>query len=54
MIAEKTFERLLGLDESREVTAAEFETEPVERFVLVIRETKKLWPELVCPEPNCA
>ena len=54
MIAENAFQRLLGLDESWEVTAAEFETEPVERFVLVIRETKKLWAQLVCPEPNCA
>lgn len=49
MIPEKAFERLLGLDECWEVAAAEYETEPVERFVLVVRETAKLWPKLVCP-----
>lgn len=49
MIPEKAFERLLGLDECWEVAAAEYETEPVERFVLVVRETEKLWARLVCP-----
>lgn len=53
MIPEKAFERLLGLDECWEVAAAEYETEPVERFLLVIRETALLWPKLVCPDPTC-
>ncbi|HEU4345300.1 MAG TPA: ISL3 family transposase [Candidatus Binatia bacterium] len=53
MIPEKAFERLLGLDECWEVTAAEYESEPVERFVLIIGETEKLWPKLVCPDPKC-
>ena len=38
MIPENAFERLLGLDEGWEVSAAEYETEPVERFLLVIHE----------------
>ena len=41
MIPEKAFERLLGLDEGWEVAAAEYETEPVERFMLVIRKAGK-------------
>jgi transposase len=49
MIAEKAFERLLGLNECWEVRAAEFETEPSERFVLFTGETEKLWPSLKCP-----
>lgn len=53
MIPEKAFERLLGLDECWEVAAAEYETEPVERFLLVIHETKKLWQKLQCPEATC-
>lgn len=53
MIPEKAFERLLGLDECWEVAAAEYETEPVERFLLVVRETALLWPKLGCPEPKC-
>ena len=54
MIPEKAFERLLGLDECWEVAAAEYETDPLERFMLIIRETEKLWPKLVCPDPKCA
>ena len=54
MIPEKAFERLLGLNECWEVAAAEYETEPVERFMLVIRETDQLWPKLVCPDATCA
>jgi transposase len=53
MIPEKAFERLLGLDECWEVAAAEYETEPVERFLLVLHETEKLWPKLQCPEAQC-
>lgn len=53
MIPEKAFERLLGLDECWEVKAAEYETEPCEHFMLVICETEKLWPKLVCPEAKC-
>lgn len=49
MIPEKAFERLLGLNECWEVRAAEFETEPIERFVLYTGETEKLWPSLNCP-----
>jgi transposase len=54
MIPEKAFERLLGLDECWEVAAAEYESEPVERFLLILRETEKLWPKLVCLDPKCA
>ena len=54
MIPEKAFERLLGLDECWEVTGAEYETEPVERFFLVIHETAKLWSKLKCPIVSCA
>jgi transposase len=53
MIPEKAFERLLGLDECWEVAAAEYEEEPEQRFMLVIRETEKLWPKLVCPNAQC-
>ncbi len=53
MIPEKAFERLLGLDECWEVAAAEYETEPAERFVLVVRETGQLWAKLVCPVSTC-
>lgn len=31
-----------------------YETEPVERFFLVLRETDKLWPKLRCPVATCA
>ena len=54
MIPEKAFERLLGLDESWEVGGAEYETTPVERFLLVIHETARLWPKLRCPVSTCA
>ena len=54
MIPEKAFERLLGLDECWAVVAAEYETEPIERFFLVMRETAKLWPKLKCPVATCA
>jgi transposase len=53
VIPEKAFERLLGLDECWEVTAAEYEEEPTERFVLVIRETSALWGGLECPHETC-
>lgn len=53
MIPEKAFERLLGLDECWEVAAAEYETEPSDRFLLVIHETAKLWTKLQCPEASC-
>ena len=53
MIPEKAFERLLGLDECWEVSAAEYETEPGERFFLVVQETDKLWLQLQCPIPTC-
>ena len=53
MIPEQAFARLLGLDDSWEVCAAEFETEPVERFFLVLHETPKLWPKLQCPIATC-
>lgn len=41
------------MDERWSVAAAEYETEPVERFLIVVRETEKLWPSLRCPEPTC-
>lgn len=53
MIPEKAFAGLLQLDECWEVTNAEFETDP-EKFVLVVRETAKLWPRLRCPITTCA
>lgn len=53
MIPEKAFERLLGLDECWKVCAAEYESEPREQFLLVIQETDKLWPKLVCPVATC-
>jgi transposase len=53
MIPEKAFERLLGLDACWEVSAAEYETEPGERFVLFVHETDRLWPALQCPVPTC-
>lgn len=53
MIPEKAFDRLLGLDECWEVAAAEYETEPAERFVLFVRETDNLFPKLKCPVPTC-
>ena len=53
MIPEKAFARLLQLDERWEVAAAEFETEPAESFLIVVRETERLWPGLRCPETSC-
>ena len=48
MIPEKAFDRLLGLDERWEIVAAEYEAEPTGRFVLIARETDRLWPTLSC------
>lgn len=53
MIPEKAFERLLRLDECWEVAAAEYEPQAMERFLLMLRETEKLWPKLVCPGATC-
>lgn len=53
MIAEHAFERLLGLDEGWAVAGAEYEVEAPGRFILVVRETPKLWPKLTCPQPTC-
>jgi transposase len=53
VIPEKAFAGLLQLDERWEVSAAEFETEPKERFVVAVRETPKLWPSLRCPVATC-
>jgi len=53
MIPEKAFERLLGLDECWEVSAAEYETEPAGRFLLVVHETDQLWKKLKCPVSTC-
>lgn len=41
MIPEKTSAGLLQLDERWRVAAAEYETEPVERFLIVVRETEQ-------------
>jgi len=54
MIAEKAFERLLGLNECWEVVGAEYEEEEGGRFLIIVRETAKLWPTLKCPESKCA
>ncbi len=43
----------MGLDECWAVVAAEYKTEPEERFFLVLRETDKLWPGLRCPVATC-
>ena len=53
MISEKAFAGLLQLDERWAVLAAEYETEPVDRFLIVVRETEKLWPGLRCPDAKC-
>ena len=53
MIAEHAFERLLGLDDGWAVAGAEYEVEAPGRFILVVRETPKLWPKLTCPQPTC-
>ena len=53
MIPERAFAGLLQLDDRWAVLAAEYETEPQERFLVVVRETEKLWPSLRCPEPKC-
>ena len=53
MIPERAFAGLLQLDEKWEVVAAEYEAEPAERFLVVIRETEKLWSGLRCPEATC-
>ncbi|KAB2660522.1 MAG: hypothetical protein DVB31_13985 [Verrucomicrobia bacterium] len=52
MIPEKAFAGLLQLDDKWEVVAAEFETQPAERFFLAVRETATLWPNLRCPTPT--
>lgn len=53
MIPEQAFERLLGLDECWKVMAAEYETTPEERFLLVLKETPALWTKQVCPKATC-
>jgi transposase len=53
MITERQFERLLGLGQEWRVAAAEYETEPRERFVIVLEERPELWKALKCPQPTC-
>jgi transposase len=53
MITERQFERLLGLGSAWRVAAAEYETEPRERFVIVLEETPELWKTLRCARPTC-
>jgi transposase len=50
---DKAFAGLLQLDERLGVSAADFDAEPKERIVIVVRETQKLWPSLVCPVETC-
>jgi transposase len=52
MIAEQVFHQLLNLGECWEVRGVDYEAE-ASRFVIVIRETEKLWPAQVCPQPQC-
>lgn len=52
MELEQTFHSLLGLDARWEVLGAEYETQN-ERFLIVVAETQKLWPEEKCPEEDC-
>ncbi len=54
MIAEKAFERLLGLNDGWEVQAAEYEEDEGGRFLIFVRETPKLWPTLRCADCQCA
>jgi hypothetical protein len=35
------------------VAAAEYETEPVELFLIAVWETEKLWSSLLCPKATC-
>lgn len=49
MIAESTFHELLGLGDGWEVVAAEYEGGE-NRFLVVIRETERLWPQQRCPQ----
>jgi transposase len=53
VIPEKAFSGLLQLDDRWEVVSANFETDPSDRFVIVVRETSKLWPGLECTEQTC-
>jgi len=53
MIAEKAFAGLLQLDERWAVVTAEYESEPAERFLVVVRETETLWPSLRCGQTQC-
>ena len=52
MIAEQVFHQLLNLGDCWEVRGVDYEAE-ANRFVIVIRETEKLWPAQVCPQPQC-
>ena len=53
MIPEQAFAGLLQLGEHWEVKAAEYETEPLERFIIVVREAGSLWGSLRCPGACC-
>lgn len=53
MIPEEVFQELLGLGECWVVAGADYEPEN-NRFVLVIKETEKLWPGQSCPVATCA
>jgi len=53
MIPENAFAGLLQLNESWEVVAAEFEAKPIEKFLIGVRETAKLWPTLSCEMERC-
>ena len=52
MIAEQVFHQLLNLGECWEVRGVDDEAE-AHRFVLIIRDTEKLWPTQVCPQAQC-
>jgi transposase len=53
MIPEKAFGDLLEFDGRWEVCAATFDSAPTDRFLIEVKETKKLWPSLQCPVAAC-
>jgi len=52
MIVENVFHQLLGLGECWSVHGVDYEPE-ANRFIIVIRETEKLWLSERCPKPTC-
>lgn len=53
VIAKEQLERSHGLGTAWSVVAAEYETEPRERFVSVLEDNPELGKALGCPNPTC-